>query len=95
MAQAWLGELLISLSRTVKPYDAVLMTPLPGEEPAAAYADAVNVVPFRARAIAAQLREASDRAGAQNQNYKFSHFITIFDGYSRFLFFHIKLNFGL
>ena len=63
MAHAWLGELLIYLSRAVKPYEAVQMTPLPGGDPAQAYRDAVNVVPTRARAIAAQLRETSDRAG--------------------------------
>lgn len=67
MAHAWLGELLIYLSRAVKPYEAVQMTPLPGEDPAQAYHDAVNVVPTRARAIAAQLRETSDRAGAASR----------------------------
>ena len=41
---------------------AVQMTPLPGEDPDRAYHDAVNVVPTRARAIAALLRETSDRA---------------------------------
>lgn len=65
MAHAWLGELLIYLSRGVKPYEAVQMTPLSGEDPTLAYHDAVNVVPTRARAIAALLRETSDRAGGQ------------------------------
>ena len=38
------------------------MTPLPSENPEQAYHDAVNVVPTRARAVAALLRETSDRA---------------------------------
>ncbi len=38
------------------------MTPLPGETLEEAYNDVVNVVPTQARAIAALLRETSDRA---------------------------------
>ena len=38
------------------------MTPLPGEVLEEAYHDVVNVVPTKARAIAALLRETSDRA---------------------------------
>ena len=52
----------VPLRSAVNGLAVLQMTPLPGETLEEAYNDVVNVVPTQARAIAALLRETSDRA---------------------------------
>lgn len=61
VACAWLGDLLVHLSRQVTAYHAVREARPPVGVAEEVYANAVAVLPVYARAVAAELRATSER----------------------------------
>ncbi|CAL8471570.1 g11112 [Coccomyxa elongata] len=64
VACAWLGDLLIYLTRGVVTYQSIREVTAPQEVTEAVYANAVSVLPAYARGCAAELRGISERAAS-------------------------------